>query len=85
MRVKRTGLRHETRILQLLQGHDAIPAVYAYGQLEHFEYISMEILGMSVSARQKANGLKSGLTLTTVIRIVDQVVCETQIPTLGNI
>ncbi|KAK0450539.1 putative casein kinase-1 hhp1 [Desarmillaria tabescens] len=73
MRVKRPILRHETRILQLLKGQASIPLVYAYGQLEHFEYMAMEILGLSVSERQKTNGTGTGMMLTTVIRIVDQV------------
>ncbi|PBK76558.1 putative casein kinase-1 hhp1 [Armillaria solidipes] len=78
-RVKRPLLRHETRILQLLKGHATIPSVYAYGQLEHFEYMAMEILGPSVAERQKKNGLETGVMLTTVIRIMDQVVRKTQI------
>ncbi|SJL06429.1 uncharacterized protein ARMOST_09766 [Armillaria ostoyae] len=72
-RVKRPILQHETRILQLLKGQVSIPLVYAYGQLEHFEYMAMEILGPSVAERQKKNGLETGVMLTTVIRIVDQV------------
>ncbi|KAK0233861.1 putative casein kinase-1 hhp1 [Armillaria fumosa] len=72
-RVKRPMLRHETRIIQLLKGQVAIPLVYAYGQLEHFEYIAMEILGPSVAEQQKKNGLETGVMLTTVVRIMDQV------------
>ncbi|KAK0450511.1 putative casein kinase-1 hhp1 [Desarmillaria tabescens] len=71
-RVKRPILQHETRILQLLKGQAAIPLVYAYGQLEHFEYMAMEILGPSVVEQQKTNGPGTGMMLTTVIRIVDQ-------------
>ena len=48
LRVKRTALKHEGRILQLLQGHPSIPEVYAHGRLEHFEYLSMELLGRCV-------------------------------------
>ena len=47
-RVKRTVLRYESRILQLLQTHPAIPVIYGYGQLPHFEYLAMELLGPSV-------------------------------------
>ncbi|PBK65326.1 kinase-like protein [Armillaria solidipes] len=72
-RVKLPTLQHETRILQLLKGHASIPCVYAYGQLEHFEYIAMEILGPSVAEQQKKNGPGTGLMLKTVIRIMDQV------------
>ncbi|KAK0431560.1 putative casein kinase-1 hhp1 [Armillaria borealis] len=70
-RVKRPMLQHETRLLQLLKGQAAIPLVYAYGQLEHFEYIAMEILGSSVA--EHLNGPGAGVMLTTVVRIVDQV------------
>ncbi|PBK94529.1 putative casein kinase-1 hhp1 [Armillaria gallica] len=70
-RVKRPMLQHETRVLQLLKGQAAIPLVYAYAQLEHFEYIAMEILGSSVA--EHLNGPGAGVMLTTVIRIVDQV------------
>ncbi len=80
-RVKRPLLQHETRILQLLKGQVAIPLVYAYGQLEHFEYMAMEILGPSVAERQKKNGLETGVMLTTVIRIVEQVVRKMKIRT----
>ncbi|GJJ10419.1 hypothetical protein Clacol_004645 [Clathrus columnatus] len=69
LKVKRPFLRHESRILQLLQGHPAIPKLYGYGQLEHFEYISMEILGISVGDEVDTGGL----TVITVIRIVEQV------------
>ncbi|KAJ6627619.1 hypothetical protein B0H10DRAFT_2210131 [Mycena sp. CBHHK59/15] len=36
------------RILCLLQGHPAIPEVYAVGRFEHFEYMSMELLGSPI-------------------------------------
>ncbi|KIM74543.1 hypothetical protein PILCRDRAFT_828099 [Piloderma croceum F 1598] len=45
LRVERTILKHEGHILQFLQGHPSIPEVYAYGRFEHFEYLSMELLG----------------------------------------
>lgn len=48
LRVKRPLLQHEARILLRLQGHAAIPNLYAYGRLEHFEYLSMELLGPSL-------------------------------------
>ncbi|TDL24369.1 kinase-like protein [Rickenella mellea] len=73
--VKRSVLQHESRILQLLKGHASIPAVYGYGRLEHFEYISMELLGPSL-AKQKNDG--AGMMTKTVIRIVVQVLAELQ-------
>ncbi|PBK97348.1 kinase-like protein [Armillaria gallica] len=66
LKTSRVSLR--TRILQLLKGQAAIPLMYAYGQLE---YTAMEILGPSVAEQQKKNG--PGVMLTTVVRIVDQV------------
>ncbi len=78
-RVKRPIFQHKTRILQLLKGHDSIPVVHAYGQLEHFEYMAMEILGPSVAEQQQKNNPATGLMLKTVIRIMDQVVGKTRI------
>lgn len=69
--VKRPTLQHETRVLQFLKGQAAIPDVHGYGQLEHFEYMAMELLGPSIAERQK-NG--AGMMVETVIRVVDQVV-----------
>ncbi|KAE9401965.1 kinase-like protein [Gymnopus androsaceus JB14] len=70
-KIKRTLLRHESRVLQLLQGHVAIPAVYAYGHLDHFEYLAIELLGPSLA--DKLHFLDgAGLKVKTVIRIVDQ-------------
>ncbi|KAF8961849.1 kinase-like domain-containing protein [Flammula alnicola] len=66
-RVKRPTLRHETRVLQFLQGQAAIPVVYGYGQLEHFEYMSLELLGPSIANIQKA-----GVMAKTVFRVVRQ-------------
>ncbi|PBK65322.1 kinase-like protein [Armillaria solidipes] len=68
-RVKRPILQHEIRILQLLKGQVAIPVVYAYGQLEHFEYMAMEILGPSVAEQKKKIDPGTGLMLKTVISI----------------
>jgi predicted Ser/Thr protein kinase len=69
-RVKRPILRHETRVLQLLQGQASIPSVYGYCQLEHFEYMAMELLGSSVATQEDG----AGLAVKTVIRVVDQAV-----------
>ncbi|KIJ41982.1 hypothetical protein M422DRAFT_229492 [Sphaerobolus stellatus SS14] len=66
-RVSRTFLCHESRVLQLLQGHPAIPVLYGYGQLPHFDYMAMELLGPSV--KQHATGR---LPVRTVVRVVQQ-------------
>lgn len=44
-RVRRPHLQHEARILRTLEGHPAIPRIFAYGHLQHFEYLAMELLG----------------------------------------
>jgi hypothetical protein len=54
-----------------LEGHAAIPAVYGNGQLEHFEYMAMELLGPSMAEKKKDG---AGVMVNTVIRIVDQAV-----------
>ncbi|KAK0184315.1 hypothetical protein F5146DRAFT_1006586 [Armillaria mellea] len=72
--MSRVSKKHETRILQLLKGPAAIPLVYAYGQLEHFEYIAMDILGSSHAEHLSSPG--DGVMLMTVIRIVDQLACS---------
>ncbi|KAF8340935.1 putative casein kinase-1 hhp1 [Amanita rubescens] len=66
-RIKRPILQYESRILQLLQGHPAIPALYGYGQLPHFECLAMELLGPSV--KDCAAGR---VAVTTVVRVVLQ-------------
>jgi casein kinase I family protein HRR25 len=48
LRVKRTLFHHEARVLQSLQGHPSIPAVYAIGRFNHFEYLAMELLTRSL-------------------------------------
>ena len=68
-RVKRTILRYESRILQLLQGHPAIPEIYGYGQLPHFEYLAMELLGPNVK-----DCTTGPVAITTVVRVVLQMV-----------
>jgi predicted Ser/Thr protein kinase len=69
--VNRTTLRHEARVLQSLEGQAAIPTLYGYGQLEHFEYMAMELLGPSIAELLKGG---AGVIEETVIRVVDQAV-----------
>jgi len=75
-KLKRTLLRHESRVLQLLQGQDAIPALYGYGHLDHFEYMSMELLGPSIAEQLKEG---AGVSEKTVGRIIGQAVHRIQI------
>ena len=55
-KVKRPHLQHESRILWMLQGHPAIPMIFAYGHLPHFEYIAMELLGPSIKKLHQGPG-----------------------------
>lgn len=71
LRVKRTILRHEARVLQLLQGHPAVPKLVGYGRNPHFEYIAMELLGQSVRALVVPG---KAIPLETVRRIGGQMV-----------
>jgi len=73
-RVKRTIL-----LLQVLQGGPLIPVVYGYGQLDHFEYMAMELLGPSVADQQLKGG--AGVMVETVIRVVYQVDYSISTPT----
>ncbi|KAF8886059.1 kinase-like domain-containing protein [Gymnopilus junonius] len=66
-RVKRPILQYESRVLQLLQGHPAIPALYGYGQLPHFEYLAMDLLGPSI--KECSHG---PISVTTAVRVVLQ-------------
>jgi len=72
LRVKRTLLQHEATVLQFLQGHPAIPPVYGYGHLEHFEYLTMELLGPSLS--EKWPGSLTRVPVKTVVSVMQQLV-----------
>ena len=43
--LKRTALHYEVCVLKRLVGHPSIPAVFAHGRFDHFEYPAMELLG----------------------------------------
>ncbi|KIL64828.1 hypothetical protein M378DRAFT_564851 [Amanita muscaria Koide BX008] len=75
-KVKRPILQHEARVLEVLQGGPLIPVVYGYGQLDHFEYMAMELLGPSVADQQQKGG--AGVMVETVIRVVYQVLSGLQ-------
>jgi hypothetical protein len=69
-------------VLQYLKGHAAIPAVYGYGHLEHFEYMAMELLGPSIAEKKKDG---AGVMVKTVIQVVDQAVRRIRIPASQSI
>ncbi|CAE6461867.1 unnamed protein product [Rhizoctonia solani] len=48
LRLKRPLLQHEAKVLRMLAGHPNIPEVYAYGRIEHFELMSMQLLHRSL-------------------------------------
>jgi predicted Ser/Thr protein kinase len=80
LRVRRTTLRHGARIMQLFQGHPAIPKLVGYHREAHFEYIGMELLGkelkVTVERLEPGSGrLHHALKMGTVVRIGAQMVC----------
>lgn len=56
-------------MLKALSEHPAIPKVYAYGRIEHFQLLSMQLLHPSLGDIVKENG---PLPLATVLEITDQ-------------
>jgi serine/threonine protein kinase len=71
LKVKRTLLRHEANIMRLLTGHPSIPGVFAYGRVEHFEHLAMELLGRSLGDIIKQEGRQP---LQFVLDVADQMV-----------
>ncbi|KAG9096548.1 hypothetical protein FRC06_008551 [Ceratobasidium sp. 370] len=69
LRIKRSLLQHEAAVLKLLSGHPAIPEVYAYGRVEHFELLSMQLLHQSLGDAVDKDG---PLPLKEVLQIADQ-------------
>ncbi|QRW06921.1 casein kinase [Ceratobasidium sp. AG-Ba] len=69
LRIKRPILQHEAAILKLLAGHEAIPILYAYGRIEHFELIAMELFHKSLGDIVKTDG---PLPLSAVLTITNQ-------------
>ncbi|KAG0698070.1 kinase-like domain-containing protein [Suillus ampliporus] len=66
-----TLLNHERLILQHLQGHPSIPRVLAYGRLEHFEYLAMELLWMDL---EDARRRRPSLPAVHVLVVADQMI-----------
>jgi len=71
LRLKRTVLKHEANILKLLEGHLAIPKLHGYGRLEHFEFLAMELLGKTLTNKEK---FAQGFSLQEVADIGVQLV-----------
>ncbi|KAG1863690.1 kinase-like domain-containing protein [Suillus subluteus] len=68
--LKSTLLNHERRVLQLLQGHPSIPRVIAYGRLEHFEYLAMQLLGMNLDEVRARHPLPAVNTLVVADQMI---------------
>lgn len=65
--VKRPHLRHESRVLQFVQPHPAIPGIFGYGHLPSFEYLALELLGESISDKLKDGTMISQKTVVSVV------------------
>ncbi|KAF9230370.1 kinase-like domain-containing protein [Melanogaster broomeanus] len=77
IRIKRTLLHYEAKVLQRLSGHSAIPTLYGYGRLPHFEYLAMELGGRSVGDVVKQNE-GCGVQVKTVILLALQMISALQ-------
>ncbi|CUA70585.1 hypothetical protein RSOLAG22IIIB_09000 [Rhizoctonia solani] len=69
LRLKRPLLQHEAKVLRYLSGHPSIPEVYAYGRIEHFELMSMQLLHRSLRNALDEDG---PLSVKSVADIADQ-------------
>ncbi|RDX50613.1 kinase-like protein [Lentinus brumalis] len=65
--VEHPRLQHEACALVLLQGHRAIPDVYAWGKSQFYEYLALELLDTDFS------DIKGKLTLRNLVAIAVQV------------
>ncbi|CAE6435230.1 unnamed protein product [Rhizoctonia solani] len=66
LRLKRPVLQHEAKVLRHLSGHPSIPEVYAYGRIEHFELMSMQLFHRSLRNAVDEDGplsVKSGANI----------------------
>ncbi|KAG1857268.1 kinase-like domain-containing protein [Suillus tomentosus] len=68
--LKTTILNHERRVLQRLQGHPSIPKVFAYGRLEHFEYLAMQLLGANLGEVRARRPLPAVNTLVVADQMI---------------
>jgi serine/threonine protein kinase len=69
-RIQRPHLRHEARLLRALEGHPAIPRLVAYGHLQHFEYLAMELLGKSLEQIAPKNGMDERTVAKIAVHLV---------------
>lgn len=58
-------------MLKALRGHPAIPEILGYGRVQHFEYLSLQLLGQSLGDVLKEGG---PISLEATLEIADQMV-----------
>ncbi|CAE6484387.1 unnamed protein product, partial [Rhizoctonia solani] len=72
LRLKRPLLQHEARVLSILAGHPNIPEIYAYGWIEHFELLSIQLLHQSLAdVVQKAGPLSVKVVANVASQMMD--------------
>ncbi|KDR76907.1 hypothetical protein GALMADRAFT_246020 [Galerina marginata CBS 339.88] len=74
-KVTRPILEHEYHIYQILAGHDCIPDIKAYGRLDKFHVMVMELLGPSLGDRfrQCANRFSLRTTARLALGMLDAI------------
>ncbi|KAJ6627617.1 kinase-like domain-containing protein [Mycena sp. CBHHK59/15] len=70
LRCQRTLLQHEARVIRLLKGHPAIPEVYALGRFNHFEYMSLELLGPQIDCSGQSGEERTSSTAHIAARMI---------------
>ncbi|KAG9093974.1 hypothetical protein FS749_013352 [Ceratobasidium sp. UAMH 11750] len=68
-RIQRSLLQHEAAVLKFLSGHYVIPEVYAYGRIDHFELLSMQLLHNSLGDVVNKLG---PMSIPDVLEVADQ-------------
>ncbi|KAK7691058.1 hypothetical protein QCA50_006161 [Cerrena zonata] len=51
--VKNPTLLHEAAALLMLKGHESIPAVFAWGRSQYYEYLALQLLGPTINTFSK--------------------------------
>ena len=57
-------------MLHILRGHPAIPHMVAYGHLEHFEYLVLELLGQSLNDVVPKQGMEAIMVAKIALQLV---------------
>ncbi|OBZ77476.1 Casein kinase I isoform alpha [Grifola frondosa] len=70
LRVRRPAMQHEARVLCMLQGHPAIPHLIAYGHLQHFEYLAMELLGKTLEEVMPTGGMQQEIVAQIAVYLL---------------